>query len=179
SEALEHKKKPSRHVECSRGPRAAGGTGGHDPARPSERSGPGSRCHLRVSAGLDYRRRLTHWARCGEGRDCAGGVRGRAAAELCAASGTIGGPRDWALVTGGAAGGDSGKGTGITAASRSDPQRRGRSSSEQSKLGGPEGRPWQCERGSAGATTTRSSIRGESGGGDRSGTGASGAGVVL
>ncbi|KAJ1192940.1 hypothetical protein NDU88_002246 [Pleurodeles waltl] len=81
--------------------------------RPGRLSGaePGSRRHLRARAGLDYHRRSTHWAGCGEGRDRAGGVQERAAAELCAASGSIGGPRDWALVTGGAAGGDRRKGT--------------------------------------------------------------------
>ncbi|KAJ1172546.1 hypothetical protein NDU88_004391 [Pleurodeles waltl] len=82
-------------------------------ARPGHLSGaePGSRRHLRARAVLDYRRRSTHSAGCGEGGDRAGGVRGRAAAELCAASGSIGGPRDRALVTGGAAGGDREKGT--------------------------------------------------------------------
>ncbi|KAJ1125884.1 hypothetical protein NDU88_004299 [Pleurodeles waltl] len=69
------------------------------------------RRHLRARAGLDYRHRLTHWAGCGEGGDRTSGVRGQAAAELCTASGSIGGPRDWALMTGGAAGGDRGKGT--------------------------------------------------------------------
>ncbi|KAJ1167087.1 hypothetical protein NDU88_007480 [Pleurodeles waltl] len=142
-------------------------------------AGPGSWCHLRVRAGLDYRRRSTHWARCGEGGDRADGVRGRAAAELCATSGITGGPRDRALATGGAAGGGRERGTGITVASQSDPQRRGRSSREQSKPSVPEGCPQQCERGSTGAATTRSSIRGERGGGDWSGSGVSRAGVDL